>query len=104
MDAPPPRRTIVCYLLVPREGRRTYIGATVDLERRLRQHNGQIRGGARATCGNRPWRVCCYVVGFLEWREALSFEWHWKKRARGLSARLARMHELLGAREHLRVG
>ena len=27
----------------------TYVGATVDLEHRLRQHNGEIKGGASAT-------------------------------------------------------
>ena len=27
----------------------TYVGATVDLERRLRQHNKEIKGGAHAT-------------------------------------------------------
>lgn len=27
----------------------TYVGATVDLNRRLRQHNGEIKGGAHAT-------------------------------------------------------
>ena len=27
----------------------TYIGATLDLDHRLRQHNMEIKGGARAT-------------------------------------------------------
>ncbi|MHA7878579.1 MAG: GIY-YIG nuclease family protein [Saccharospirillum sp.] len=31
-----------------------YTGVTTDLERRLRQHNGAILGGARYTRGRRP--------------------------------------------------
>ena len=36
------------YLLVSSTGA-TYVGATVDLNRRLRQHNKEIKGGAHAT-------------------------------------------------------
>ena len=36
------------YLLVSTKGN-TYVGATVDLNRRLRQHNKEIKGGAHAT-------------------------------------------------------
>ncbi len=58
---------------------RTYIGATVDLNRRLRQHNGELKGGAKRT-GVRPaqWYRVCYVRGFTSWRAALQFEWRWK--------------------------
>jgi structure-specific endonuclease subunit SLX1 len=58
---------------------RSYIGATVDVDRRLAQHNRQLSGGAKAT-GVRggEWYRVCYVEGFTDQREALSFEWHWK--------------------------
>jgi len=36
------------YLLVSSDNA-TYVGATVDIERRLRQHNKEIKGGAHAT-------------------------------------------------------
>ena len=36
------------YLLQSSDGA-TYVGATVNLERRLRQHNKELVGGARAT-------------------------------------------------------
>ena len=57
----------------------TYIGATVDKDRRLRQHNGILVGGARAT-SKRPggWYRVCHVRGFPSFNTALSFEWHWK--------------------------
>ena len=92
-----------CYMLVPQEGRCTYIGATVDLKRRLRQHNGELKGGARATQKRRPWRIYCSVEGFLQWQEALSFEYHWKKKARGVSGRILRLKALLASNPHLRT-
>ena len=57
----------------------TYIGATVDIDRRLSQHNGELVGGAKCT-SKRPecWYRVCYLKGFLDNHQALSFEWHWK--------------------------
>ncbi len=57
----------------------TYVGATVDPDRRLSQHNGLLSGGAKATA-RRPgeWQRVCLVSGFETERQALSFEWHWK--------------------------
>ena len=37
--------------------RRFYIGVTTGTLRRLRQHNGALKGGAKATRAGRPWRV-----------------------------------------------
>lgn len=44
------------YVLVSRAGR-TYVGIATDVARRLRQHNGELVGGARSTRPGRPWRV-----------------------------------------------
>ena len=38
-----------CYLLINTNNNSTYVGVTKNLERRLRQHNGEISGGAKAT-------------------------------------------------------
>jgi predicted GIY-YIG superfamily endonuclease len=74
-----------CYLLYTDEGQ-TYVGATVDPDRRLRQHNQEIVGGARAT-GMRvsqgsTWKRACYLTGIPEWRSALQIEWRWKQLGR----------------------
>ena len=64
----------------------TYVGATVNLDRRLRQHNGEIEGGAIATTSkvNRgeTWIRACHVEGFPSWQAALQFEWRWKQLSR----------------------
>jgi len=66
----------------------TYIGATVDLERRLKQHNKELAGGAVATgikvARGETWRRVCYVSGFPDWQSALQFEWRWKQLSRKL--------------------
>ncbi len=67
-------------------GQKTYIGATVNLERRLRQHNKELVGGAHATgaqvARGYQWRRVCYVTGFPTWQAALQFEWKWKNMSR----------------------
>jgi structure-specific endonuclease subunit SLX1 len=63
----------VCYVLA--SGRRTYVGVTNNPARRLRQHNGELVGGARATRVGRPWRIAAVVSGFPDKRAALQFEW-----------------------------
>lgn len=74
-----------CYLLVSSEGQ-TYIGATVNPERRLRQHNKEISGGAKATgikvAEGQTWSRFCLISGFPDNHAALQFEWRWKSLSR----------------------
>jgi structure-specific endonuclease subunit SLX1 len=68
------------YVLRSVEGRRTYVGSTTDVPRRLQQHNGELPGGARATRAGRPWQVG-RVIGPYETRgEALRVELDLKRR------------------------
>jgi len=85
------------YLLFCDNGRRTYIGATNDVDRRLRQHNRELSGGARSTHG-KEWTRACYISGFPDWNATLQFEWMWKwksKNYRGLVGKLTGLCELL---------
>jgi structure-specific endonuclease subunit SLX1 len=49
--------TWFAYVLVSTTIRRTYVGVSTDVDRRARQHNGELRGGARATRAGRPWKI-----------------------------------------------
>lgn len=85
MEEAPKRHS--CYILYNDTNAMTYNGYTVDPQRRLRQHNGVIRGGARYTQrarekhGVQEWKVLALVscpdgaAGFDK-RKALSLEWH----------------------------
>ena len=76
------------YLLVSTNGA-TYVGATKNVDKRLRQHNGEISGGARATTSKvtngELWQRAVYVSGFPDWSAALQFEWRWKQLSRKIS-------------------
>jgi Predicted endonuclease containing a URI domain len=78
MTAPDPRWS--CYCLQSRDNKCTYVGATVDELHRLKQHNGELQGGARATAfqSRRPWRKSITVHQFGNKSRALSFERTWK--------------------------
>lgn len=70
----------------------TYVGATVDLDRRLRQHNKEIKGGAHATgikvAKGCTWIRAAHISGFPDWQAALQFEWRFKQITRKLPIKM----------------
>lgn len=78
---------------LPSSGPLTYIGCTMDIRRRLKQHNGTIPGGAfytkrRAAAGT--WAIRGLVTGFCCRSLALRFEKEWKLHNRGYFKRTQR--------------
>ena len=92
------------YLLVSSDNS-TYVGATVDLNRRLRQHNKEIKGGAHATgirvSKGESWTRACHVAGFPNWQAALQFEWRWKNLTRKLPSKMFPLERRMKALKEL---
>jgi putative endonuclease len=70
-----------CYILKNNKDNRTYNGFTTNLDKRLRQHNRELSGGAKSTAFNGPvgiWEIYAYVTGFPTSQSALQCEWRIK--------------------------
>lgn len=68
----------VNYILYNTQNGTTYNGCTNDMAKRLRQHNGEISGGARSTRRFAGlWQVLAVVESptFTTKSAAMSFEW-----------------------------
>lgn len=78
----------IVYFLINNSHNKTYIGITNNHERRIRQHNGEISGGARYTTANKgtgEWIYYGWIVSKnnnFEKRRALSIEKKIKIRSR----------------------
>lgn len=81
----------LCYLIVL-DQQFTYIGVTNNFSRRIRQHNREIKGGAKYTTNLiqkhqlSRWKVLVTVERFPLYPDVLQFEWMWKHLSRKLSA------------------
>ena len=87
-----------CYII--KNEKYTYVGVSNNVEKRLRAHNGEIKGGAKYTtskgCG---WKHICIIRGFPTKIESLQFEWALKnvppKKAGGIKNRIKKLEILL---------
>lgn len=60
-----------------------YVGSTTDPGRRLRQHNGELRGGGKYTAKHRPWVQRALFGPYANRSEALKAEMALKRGKRG---------------------
>tara|TARA_Y100000817_G_C16588076_1_gene425026 strand:+ start:142 stop:570 length:429 start_codon:yes stop_codon:yes gene_type:complete len=86
------------FYIIENKGK-TYAGVSPDPKRRLRQHNGEIVGGAKYTTAHAPgWKHICLVHGFQNKIQAMQFEWAVKhappRNVGGLSKRLQKLHSV----------
>jgi len=77
-----------------------YVGVARNLAQRLREHNGERRGGARYTRGRRP--VSLYAAhSCADRRAATQLEWRTKRLPRAQKMTLPRAEGWLGGGEAL---
>tara|TARA_Y100000816_G_scaffold198754_1_gene145592 strand:- start:1505 stop:1903 length:399 start_codon:yes stop_codon:yes gene_type:complete len=74
----------------------TYAGVSPTPDKRLRQHNGEIKGGAKYTTSKGPgWEHICLIGGFQDKIQSMQFEWavkHFPPRdAGGVENRIKKM-------------
>lgn len=92
-------RNYIVYLLHNSENPCTYVGSTNNPARRIRQHNGELVGGARYTHRHKPqgehidtadakWEYYGYIPG-LDKHRALSIEKRIQIRSRKMKDRRA---------------
>jgi predicted GIY-YIG superfamily endonuclease len=99
-----------CYILRnknPRYANLTYNGSTNNPKRRLRQHNGEISGGAVYTKkAPGDWEIYFLMTGFPDHKNTLSCEWRIKHtegkprsqrppQHRGMKGRIVALNDIL---------
>lgn len=96
--------TWCCYIIKSRDSNNSYNGSTNDPVRRLRQHNGEISGGAFRTKQHRPWDYIAILKGLPDHINCLSCEWRIRypnnkrkkeQKYRGVMGRIVGLNEIL---------
>lgn len=74
------QKNYYCYILknnLEQYSKRTYNGYTTNLKRRIRQHNGELKGGAKRTSriGKGYWEFYVIITGFPDKINTLQCEY-----------------------------
>ena len=77
----------ILYCIVTPDRSRSYVGVTVNLKRRLRQHRGELKGGAKSTRGHHDWVLFYAIRGFPDKRTVLQWEWRLHRLGKQKSSR-----------------
>jgi putative endonuclease len=67
---------------------KSYVGMTNNFFRRIRQHNKEIKGGARYTSKSKNWLPICIIDGFKDKSSACQCEWRLKRGKNGPNGRI----------------
>ena len=77
----------------------SYVGMTNDIFKRLRQHNGEIKGGARYTSKRKGWYPVLIIDGFQDMKSAMQCEWRLKRGKKGVIGRIKYLNDFLNNNE-----
>ena len=73
----------------------SYVGMTNNIFKRIRQHNGEIKGGARYTSKRDQWYPVMIIDGFPDMRSAMQCEWRLKRGKKGVIGRIKYLNDFL---------
>tara|TARA_B100000427_G_C15297609_1_gene502585 strand:+ start:170 stop:589 length:420 start_codon:yes stop_codon:yes gene_type:complete len=83
----------------------TYVGMTNNFFKRIRQHNKEIKGGARYTSKSENWYPICIIDGFKDKRSACQCEWRLKHgrtgKLRGANGRISYLSKFISQKSLL---
>jgi len=84
------------YLLVSRSidfYNHTYVGITTNLDKRIKQHNGLLAGGAKYTRARRPFEIASFIENIPNRSLASKLEYEIKQKS-GYDERFKYIEEL----------
>jgi predicted GIY-YIG superfamily endonuclease len=89
------------YIIFNTKCSKTYIGSTVHPTRRFRQHNGEIKGGAKYTRGG-IWEPYIILGDLLHTKNtALSYEWHFKRESNKIKNKNSKIRRKKGFEKYI---